>query len=305
MLTKLEVSTDWQTDFTEWMRAKGKGRLTVIRYNQNLLIFTRWYEEENHQAFSPDFLTNWDMQAFRRWSLEVQRVRPATWNNRLSALSALQEWCREMGHIEGKPLDGIFSAESETLAPHWLDQADFSRFMRQLELERNKANTQQRRDRAVRDAALVSLMVFAGLRVGEVVALRQSDLEINDRSGRVIIRLGKGEKFGEIPLSKEARRFLAEWLALQPADPRCLVFGNLTTRSVQLRMTAISKAAGVSCTPHQLRHTCAKRILDAGNPITVVQKILRHKNLNTTARYLQPSREDLQSAVDSITLGRK
>ena len=51
-------------------------------------------------------------------------------------------------------------------------------------------------------------------------------------------------------------------------------------------------------TPHVLRHTCAKRLLDAGAQLTEVAAILGHEDLNMTRRYTQPGEADLQRAVD-------
>jgi site-specific recombinase XerD len=51
-------------------------------------------------------------------------------------------------------------------------------------------------------------------------------------------------------------------------------------------------------TPHVLRHTCAKRLLDAGAPLTEVAEILGHEDLDITRRYTQPSVADLQRVVD-------
>ncbi len=192
------------------------------------------------------------------------------------------------------------------MAPRWLDQSDFGQLMRRIERDRNSANTQQRRDRAVRDGALIALMVFAGLRVSEVIALRTQDVTIGERSGKVRVHLGKGEKYREVPLAKEARQALGDWLALTELKPESLVFHGITQRAVQKRIAALRREAGLTeLTPHRLRHTCAKRMLDAGRPITEVQKILGHANLNTTARYLTPGWEDLQAAVDSVAIGKR
>jgi site-specific recombinase XerD len=51
-------------------------------------------------------------------------------------------------------------------------------------------------------------------------------------------------------------------------------------------------------TPHVLRHTCAKRLLDAGAQLTEVAAILGHEDLNMTRRYTTPGEADLQRAVD-------
>jgi len=53
--------------------------------------------------------------------------------------------------------------------------------------------------------------------------------------------------------------------------------------------------------PHALRHTCAKNLIDAGQPIDRVAKILGHSSINTTAIYTMPTEADLQHAVESVS----
>jgi len=77
-------------------------------------------------------------------------------------------------------------------------------------------------------------------------------------------------------------------------------------RAIQKRIAEICRSAGIDeISPHRLRHTCAKRMLDAGRPLTEVQMILGHSSLNTTARYVTPGWEDLQAAVDSVAIGKR
>ncbi len=52
--------------------------------------------------------------------------------------------------------------------------------------------------------------------------------------------------------------------------------------------------------PHVLRHSCGKRLLDAGAQLTEVAEILGHEDLNVTRRYTQPSTADLQRAANRI-----
>jgi len=54
-------------------------------------------------------------------------------------------------------------------------------------------------------------------------------------------------------------------------------------------------------TPHTLRHTCAKRLIDQGDPITYVSRIMGHENIQTIKRYVLPSEQDLRKAVESIS----
>ena len=67
---------------------------------------------------------------------------------------------------------------------------------------------------ALRNTALLQLMLQTGLRVGEVAALRQEDVTIRERSGAVRVRAGKGMKAREVPLNQTARKALDAYLGL-------------------------------------------------------------------------------------------
>ena len=73
---------------------------------------------------------------------------------------------------------------------------------------------------AARNYALAQVMLQAGLRVGEVAALRVADITLSDRSGNVRIRHGKGLKAREVPLNATARRALKRYLAARPASAK-------------------------------------------------------------------------------------
>ena len=170
-----------------------------------------------------------------------------------------------------------------------------------MELDLASANTDLRLARAKRDGALVAVMVYGGLRVDEACSLSKKDVQITERRGRLVVLRGKGDKYREVPLNSEARHWLSEWMA---------VGGNGSTLfEVDVRMAekivkGIKERAGVNeLTPHGLRHTCAKRMVDAGRPLTEVKEILGHEKLETTARYCLPGWEDLEGAVESIMLG--
>jgi site-specific recombinase XerD len=77
---------------------------------------------------------------------------------------------------------------------------------------------------------------------------------------------------------------------------------RVSTRLVQKRVEALRQAAGLdkTVTPHALRHTFAKRLLDGGAPLTVVGKLLGHARLDTTARYVQPGWNDFEKAVETL-----
>jgi len=157
-----------------------------------------------------------------------------------------------------------------------------------------------------RNRAMVALMARAGLRVGEVLALKPEDVELNARSGWVLVRKGKGMKERRVPLSAEARRELREYLEVRPQQSGPLFFSRtyqpLTGRDVQRVVVEAARRAGLGkrVTPHTLRHTFATRFLQAGGDLATLQTVLGHSNLSTTARYLHPDAGRVQEMVEEL-----
>lgn len=304
----MSVLTAWSEDLRKWMEtsaAKGRGNKTISAYLSDLGNYAGWFERTNGQAFEPGLITSIDLRAYRDYSLGTQRVKPATWNRRRIALATMCQWARVAGFLSYDPFQGVAAADEEELPPRWLTKADFNRVMRQVERNVNAAKTEFGRRAALRDQAMVTLMAYAGLREGELVALDADDLVITPRGGKVIVRMGKGQKRREIPLGAEARRAVSAWLSVARVEGSEPVFmgkrsDRLTTRQVQRVVAEIGRQAGIDLTPHMLRHTFAKRLVDNGSPLTVAQKLLGHSRLDTTSRYVKPGWDDLARAVESL-----
>jgi len=120
-----------------------------------------------------------------------------------------------------------------------------------------------RQSLAARNYALVQLMLQTGIRVGELAALRVGDITINDRSGSVRIREGKGLKAREVPLNATARRAIRTDLDTRASVIKTgpLFFSNRDTsmpvRSIQAVIAGIARRARMKRVPisaHTLRH---------------------------------------------------
>jgi site-specific recombinase XerC len=160
-----------------------------------------------------------------------------------------------------------------------------------------------------RDQALFSLMLRAGLRVGEIVALNRDHLltaASADQPARLRVE-GKGRKERLVYLDLEAYTLLYHWLQLHDGSANSPVFVNrlgqrLSVAGVQERLRHYCTLAGVSVTCHQLRHTFARQLIEQEMPVTSLAKLLGHTHLSTTQLYLEGAnpqlRRDYLAAMD-------
>lgn len=265
---------------------------TARAYRDDLADFDRWFTATNGQTAVPEMVTGIDLREYQGHMLTVRGLKPATVNRRLAAIRAWLRWSRDSGMITDLPHFPRRAGEPRQ-APKALDRVEESRFLRAVE-----------REGGARDHALISLMLHAGLRVGEAVRTRAAEVEIGARSGRVVVRAGKGRKRREVPLCADARAMIRPWLGAVNGDMLFPGGGDREHLSVRAAQDMVKKYAYLAhldqdkVTPHVLRHTFATRLLRRGVDIVVVAALLGHARIDTTARYTRPSWGDLEKAVE-------
>jgi site-specific recombinase XerD len=157
-----------------------------------------------------------------------------------------------------------------------------------------------------RDRAWFALMVRAGLRVGEVVTLKTSDI-LNQAEGERPARLrvcGKGRKERVVLLSADAYAVLAKWLAERGESQEAQIFLNergqpLSANGIEWLLHRYGSQAGIDLTPHQLRHTFARQLTEAGMPITSLGKLMGHSQISTTQIYTAGADPQLAQAYQT------
>jgi integrase/recombinase XerC len=158
----------------------------------------------------------------------------------------------------------------------------------------------------LRNRCILELMYRAGLRVGEVCALKHRDLDLE--RGLIHVWAGKGGD-GTAYLEKEPEALarMREWQTARRKLPKSdwlfctLAGGPVSSRYVQQMIKRMAKRAEIDArvTPHMLRHSFATELLEEGVNIRKVQRALRHKNLATTERYTHVLDSDLQSSIQN------
>jgi integrase/recombinase XerD len=132
------------------------------------------------------------------------------------------------------------------------------------------------------DRAWIILMLHSGLRTCEVRSLCWCDVDLQAKSIR--IHESKGLRSRKVFLSPQ---IIQAFNCLPRISEYIFTYRNqpLSPRYCQSRLTTMGMQCGFHVTPHQLRHTCATMLLNAGMSILSVQRILGHKYVETTLRY--------------------
>lgn len=168
--------------------------------------------------------------------------------------------------------------------------------------------------KGVRNYLIGCLMLEAGLRVGEVVALEMSHLYFDGKPVQSLVltkEITKNHVERIVPISNRLKQALEEYWKVHPwlagAGEECSAWHGLlnanriTTRQVE---RIINKAGwnslGRPVHPHMLRHTFATKLMRVTD-IRTVQELLGHSNVTTTQIYTHPNEDDKKKAIENLS----
>ena len=163
--------------------------------------------------------------------------------------------------------------------------------------------------RNLKHRAILSLLYAAGLRIGELLALKLADIDIERR--QLFVRQAKGRKDRYVFLAKSyvplMNNYLAtykpkQWFVEGPDG------GPYSSSSVRNMLRKSCKRAGIhkEVTPHTLRHSFATHLLEQGVDVRYIQELLGHSRPETTMIYTHITRQDLQKIESPLdVLARK
>ena len=241
-----------------------------------------------------------DRLTIREWmaSLHAAGKKKASIARKLASLRTLFQFLIREGKLESNPAKMVATPKIERKLPNHLSMEDAVRF-----IETPDANT----DLGRRDRAILEFLYATGIRVGELVSIDLTDIDLRERMVRV---LGKRRKERIVPFHEHALQALMHYLTeSRPIflnnspvtvrdDKACFLNyqgTRITTRSVGRMIDKyIKQCADVhKISPHSLRHTFATHMLDSGADLRDIQELLGHARLSTTQIYTQVSMEKM------------
>lgn len=286
-----------QADFALHLRAqRGLSEHTVRAYLGDLDHLFAYAGRHGRTT-----LDSVDLTTLRGWlaAMAASQHSRATLARRSAAARTFFGWAVHTGRLAVDPTARLATARVSGMLPTVLAQPAVSAL-----LDTARAAAEGGDPIAVRDWAAAELLYATGVRVGELCGADVGDLDLHERTLRV---LGKGGKERVVPVGLPAVAAARAWL--EQARPvlagasstQALLLGARGARVDQRRLRAavhrLAASAGVDdVAPHALRHTAATHLLEGGSDLRTVQELLGHASLGTTQRYTHVSAERLRSA---------
>lgn len=284
-LSATEVRQRIEDFAREYLR--GKSPATVGTYRRSLSEFERWVAGNGGSvSFSAD-----SVLAYKKFLADERRLHEVSISTYLTALRRLCQYLVDIGQLPDNPARAVKGNRRP---------AEHSReVLTVAETERLVASLQSDTQIEYRDAAIIFMMLYAGLSEIELIRADVRDLE-KTLLGWFLRVQGKGRSSKdqqvaiEPPVMERIRMYLDTRGRIRPDEPLFVSHGHrsdgerLNTRSVRSRISGYLAAAGIKRTgvsPHSLTHTAAVIWLNDGVPVEEVRRRMRHGTIDTTMIY--------------------
>jgi integrase/recombinase XerC len=236
----------------------------------------------------------------------AQGMEPRSLRRKVATLRSFAKFLELEGKGRAGAIHAAYAPKLGRPLPRPLSVADASRVA-----DKTRMDGEKRSDWILaRDAAVLSLLYGAGLRISEALAITRREAPCNATNSMIEIDsltvIGKGDKQRQVPVIAPVRAAIAEYIRLCPHHlwPQEPLFvgergGPLSPRIIQLAMARMRQSLGLpdSATPHALRHSFATHLLSRGGDLRSIQELLGHASLETTQIYTQVDQRRLHDAL--------
>ena len=306
MVTSGELAELSERFLTACRYAKSLSQNTVAAYAQDLNDFRCFHAIGNTEQA----VTGGDILNYVRFLREERRKSPATAKRRVACLKAFFRWAKQEGAVESSPFDEVtITVRVPKRLPRALSRGEVQKITTALARPpgaSRRGRTPRVDPRSQRSATYLALclMLSTGMRVGELTAIRLTDIDPDFSA----IRLrGKGARDRIVFVTNEALRTrLSAYAAAHTtqgfADDLLLrntLGAPLTAQALRLRLRKLGDGLSLNqrITPHRFRHTAATVLLEEGVDIRYVQRLLGHASISTTEIYTAVSDGSLKAAL--------
>ncbi|MFC4022698.1 tyrosine-type recombinase/integrase [Oceanobacillus longus] len=286
----IEGNADFFSRFEFDQLDKGKAKGTVEVYLRELKRLDNWLKGSGGSIES---ITRYDVQAYinalqageivKNKSGEFIPASAATIDRIFGTISVLAKYLDRTNIVEDirRP-----KKQSVTgIAPKSLDRNKINGLLRDVE-----------RDGNLRNIAVVNLLAYTGIRIGELVTLKRHDIDL--RRGGELTVIGKGNKERKVPIPKEARRHVQQYLESRTDDLDALFLSNYNKPISKRSAQRIIEKYGYHA--HELRHTYCRNLIRKGVDIVTVSQLAGHETIEVTRRYAMASEQEIEVQLNGL-----
>ncbi len=267
---------------------------TVIAYTKDLDQFFSFISEQ----YETTDIKNINYLLVRSWLVYLMEnsISTRTINRKLSTLKSFFKFLIREGEISENPMRKIIPPKSSKRLPAFIEQEKINFLFDEIDFGEGF--------KAIRDKTILELFYATGMRLSELVNLKETDLNFNYNTIKV---LGKRNKERIIPFSNKLKVLLNKYLTeknkkfnLKESDKFLFitekgkkVYNKLIYRIVNSYLSKITTLNKRS--PHVLRHTFATHMLNNGADLNTIKELLGHSNLSATQIYTHNTIDKLKS----------
>lgn len=259
--------------FINYLKNKGRAQATVLAYRKDLEQLIEFLK--NKKITQTTTAQTEHIEEFKK-ELANQKYTAKSVSRKLNAIKTFFRFLEEEGIVAQNPAASISHPKYEIKAPRILSQMEY---------------------RAIRDAArediristIVELLLQTGMRIGELARVELGDV----KDSSLIIKPYESHPQREIPLNKTAKKAVEKYLTQRPKVKTKSLFITKSgrpflVRNIRSAIERYFRIAGIErAKVNDLRHTFITHQLTAGNSVVLIQKLVGHKRLSTTEKYLE------------------
>ncbi len=288
--------------FCARLSAEGRSPATIAAYRRDLALVARVADELAPGIVCRTVTAGLLDQVFSAGAVTESERGPrsaASLHRMKAAVRAFFAWASEAGVVDDNPARSIRMHRLPRKLPVFLTTAEKKRLLKEL-----KGRTDFS---ALRDRAMIEVLLGTGIRLGELAALDMDDIDLDAKHLRVRAKGNVPQvKFIKTDLRTLLRRYLAERRRHGRPEMEALFLSNrdgrLCQRQIANRLAHWLRKAGIEkeLTPHGLRHTFATHLYGATNDLLVVQRALGHRDVSTTQIYTHLVDGQLEEALERL-----
>lgn len=259
--------------FVNHLKNLNRAHATILAYHKDIEQLVDFLKTK--EISQTTTINSQHIEEFKKDLLEKKYTAKSV-SRKLNAVKTFFKFLKDEGIISQNPAAIVAHPKYEIKAPRILSQMEY-RAIRDASRE------------DIRVSAIIELLLQTGMRIGELARLEISDI----KDSRLSIKAYESHKNRDIPLNKAAEKALNSYLNIRPKLRTRALFVTKSgrpflVRNIRSAIERYFKMAEIEeAKINDFRHTFIAHQLAAGNSVIIIQKLVGHKRLSTTEKYLE------------------